>query len=87
MYKCAHNFSNIGSIVATLLVSRPRDRDFVSNRNRILHTSLKRRNRLSFSDVYQDGSTLVTLPRIVTPYRDSVDGTRDRVIYQKLVTR
>jgi len=25
------------------------------------------------------GSTLVTLPRIVTPYRDSVDGTRDRV--------
>jgi hypothetical protein len=31
--------------------------------------------------------TLVTLPRIVTPYRDSVDGTRDRVTYQKLVTR
>jgi hypothetical protein len=25
--------------------------------------------------------TLVTLPRIVTPYRDSVDGTRDRVTY------
>jgi len=25
------------------------------------------------------GSTLVTLPRDVTPYRDSVDGTRDRV--------
>jgi hypothetical protein len=33
------------------------------------------------------GSTLVTLPRIVTPYRDSLDGTRDRVTYQKLVTR
>ena len=32
-------------------------------------------------------STLVTLPRIVTPYRDSVDGTRTRVTYQKLVTR
>ena len=31
--------------------------------------------------------TLVTLPRIVTPYRDSVDGTRARVTYQKLVTR
>jgi hypothetical protein len=31
--------------------------------------------------------TLVTLPRIVTPYRDSVDGTRDRVTYKKLVTR
>jgi hypothetical protein len=30
---------------------------------------------------------LVTLPRIVTPYRDSVDGTCDRVTYQKLVTR
>ena len=33
------------------------------------------------------GSTLVTLPRTVTPYRDSVEGTRDRVTYQKLVTR
>jgi len=33
------------------------------------------------------GCTLVTLPRIVTPYRDSVDETRDRVTYQKLVTR
>ena len=32
-------------------------------------------------------STLVTLPRIVTPYRDSADGTRARVTYQKLVTR
>ena len=32
------------------------------------------------------GYTLVTLPHIVTPYRDSVDGTRDRVTYQKLVT-
>jgi len=33
------------------------------------------------------GSTLVTLPRNVTPYRDSVDGTReDSVTCQKLVT-
>jgi hypothetical protein len=32
------------------------------------------------------GYTLVTLPRTVTPYRDSVDGTRDHVTYQKLVT-
>ena len=31
--------------------------------------------------------TLVTLPRIVKPNRDSVDGTRDLVTYQKLVTR
>jgi len=31
------------------------------------------------------GYTLVTLPCIVTPYRDSVDGTRDRITYQKLV--
>jgi len=31
------------------------------------------------------GYTLVTLPRIiVTPYRDSLDGARDRVTYQKL---
>jgi hypothetical protein len=30
--------------------------------------------------------TLVTLPCIVTPYCDSVDGTHDRVTYQKLVT-
>jgi len=33
------------------------------------------------------GYTLLTLPRVVTPYRDSVDGNRDRVTYQKLVTR
>ena len=33
------------------------------------------------------GHTLVTLPRTVTPYRDTMDGTRDRVTYQKLVTR
>ena len=33
------------------------------------------------------GYTLVTLPRIVTPYRDSVDGTRNHVTYQKLITR
>jgi hypothetical protein len=33
------------------------------------------------------GYTLVKLPRTVTPYRDSVDGTRDHVTYQKLVTR
>ena len=33
------------------------------------------------------GSTLVTLSRIVTPYRDNVDGTRARVTYQKLVTQ
>jgi len=32
-------------------------------------------------------NTLVTLPRFVTPYRDSADETRDRVTYQKLVTR
>jgi len=35
---------------------------------------------------YKGGSTLVTLPRNVTPYRDSVNGARDRVTYQKLVT-
>jgi len=33
------------------------------------------------------GYTLVTLPRTVTPYRGSVDGTRDHVPYQQLVTR
>jgi len=33
------------------------------------------------------GSTLVTLPLNVTPYPDSVNGARDRVTYQKLVTR
>jgi hypothetical protein len=35
----------------------------------------------------KEGYTLVTLPRIVTPYRDSVDETHDHVTYQKLVTR
>jgi len=38
-------------------------------------------------EIHKGGCTLVTLPRIVTPYRDSVDGTRDRVTYQTLVTR
>ena len=42
--------------------------------------------RTATSDL-KGGYTLVTLPRIVTPYRDSVDGTRDRVTCQKLVTR
>jgi hypothetical protein len=41
----------------------------------------------SQSSVFKGGYTLVTLPRIATPYRDGVDGTRDRVTYQKLVTR
>jgi hypothetical protein len=31
--------------------------------------------------------TLVTLPRTVTPYRDSVDGTRGHVTYQNWFTR
>jgi hypothetical protein len=31
--------------------------------------------------------TLVTLPRTVTPYCDSVDGPHDHVMYQKLVTQ
>jgi len=37
--------------------------------------------------LFKGGYTLVTLPCIVTPYRDSVDRTRDRVTYQTLVTR
>jgi hypothetical protein len=46
------------------------------------HTCLTFKGRMS-----KGGYTLVTLPRIVTPYRDSVDETRARVTYQKLVTR
>ena len=38
------------------------------------------------SEPSKGGSTLVTLPRTVTPYRHSVDGTRDHVTYRKLVT-
>jgi len=38
-------------------------------------------------EVNKGGYTLVTLPRIVTPYRNSVDETRGRVTYQKLATR
>ena len=44
-------------------------------------------DRLPVTVTIKGGYTLVTLPRIVTPYRDSVDETRDRVTYQKLVTR
>ena len=42
---------------------------------------------LSGKEIPEGGSTLGTLPRIGTPYRDSVDGTSDCVTYQKLVTR
>jgi len=38
-------------------------------------------------DVLKGGSTLVTLPRNVTPYHDSVVGTHDHITYPKLVTR
>jgi len=37
--------------------------------------------------ICKGGCTFVTLPRVVTPYRDSVDETRARVTYEKLVTR
>jgi hypothetical protein len=36
--------------------------------------------------VTKGGYTLVTLPRTVTPYRDSVDGTRDHVRLRANVT-
>jgi hypothetical protein len=36
--------------------------------------------------VAKGGYELVTLPRAVTAYCDSVDGTRGYVTYQKLVT-
>ena len=45
------------------------------------------RPRRKWEDNIKGGSTLVTLPGIVTPYRDSVDGTCARVTYQKMVTR
>jgi len=44
-------------------------------------------SRTRYPSLPKGGYTLVTLPRIVTPYRDSVYGTRARVTYQKLVTR
>jgi hypothetical protein len=47
----------------------------------------KRRTPDGSEGTYNAGYTLVTLPRTVTPYRDSVDGTRDHVTYQKLVMR
>jgi hypothetical protein len=34
--------------------------------------------------VIKGGYTIVTLPRIVTPYRDNVGGTRGRVTYRKV---
>ena len=54
-----------------------------------LHTVLYNCPEFVWNDpgICKDGYTLVTLPRIVTPYRDSVDRTRARVTYQKLVTR
>jgi hypothetical protein len=37
--------------------------------------------------IFKGGDTLVTLSRVLTAYRDSVDVTRDHETYQKLVTR
>jgi hypothetical protein len=42
---------------------------------------------LNWPVVKLKGNALVTLPRTLTPYRDSMDGTHDHVTYQKLVTR
>jgi hypothetical protein len=42
---------------------------------------------ISSISVFKSEYTLVMLPRIVIPYRDSADGTRKHVTYQKLVTR
>ena len=42
---------------------------------------------LCFHNAVKDRSMLVTLPRNLIPYHDSVDGTRDHVTYQKLVTQ
>ena len=52
-----------------------------SNRNR------KRDKLPNLTKMRTASYTRVTLPHNVTPYRDSMDGTRDRVAYQKLVTR
>jgi hypothetical protein len=37
--------------------------------------------------VHKGGYTPVPLPRTVTPYRDSEDGTRDHVTYQKFMLK
>ena len=58
---------------------------------RLLHLQITARPLSQMTSLRQcsskRGYTLVTLPRIVTPHRGGVDGTRDRVTYQKLVTR
>ena len=43
--------------------------------------------QVGFNSAFKGRYTLVTLPRNVTPYRDSVDGTCDHVTYQNLVRR
>ena len=58
----------------------------VSSRDSILRTPPVTIQARQWMACY-GGYTLVTLPRIVTLYRDSVDGTHDRVTHQKLVTR
>jgi len=63
----------------------PQDIDAISSDGRV--SSQTNRQGSKERKTYKGGSKLVTLPRIVTPYRDRVDGTRDRVTYQKLVTR
>ena len=57
-----------------------------------LFTPFRRRNEtsaptLKAAEAHKGGSTVVTFPRTVTQYRDSVDRSRAHVTYQKLVTR
>jgi len=84
--KCVFRFS-LQRFSETFLILRRTERDIVQLIDII---AVVDRHCFFLQDcgVYCAGRfTLVTLPLIVTPYRDSVDETRARVTYQKLVTR
>jgi hypothetical protein len=57
--------------------------------SRVRHVYVKRMYcarslMLAGTGMSKGGYTHVTLPRTVTPYRESVDGIRDHLTYQKL---
>ena len=72
-------------------MQRPDILSFDSIKSRVViglltgHNTLRR--HLHLMGLTKGGYTLVMLPHIVTSYRDSVNGTRACVMYQKLVTR
>jgi hypothetical protein len=77
----AHTFASVAMLATAPTAIRQGDGDVMQCSKKPHQNTLRRCIARNSSALFKDGYTLVTLPRIVTPYRDSVDGTRARVTY------